>query len=425
MKQESHTRWNFIVITADAAFFIGALAFVEPFAVLPVFIRTLTDSTIAIGILITIQRAGWLLPQLPAASLLQHRPRKKPFLLLAATAGRLPFAFLAVVVYFWAGSNPALVLWLLMFSYAIFYATDGMSCLAWNDIIAKSIPANFRGRLFGAQQFIGAAIAISAGEVVRRVLAKEGLPYPANYALLFAILFAGMMLSSFFLSLVREPLRPVAAEPQKVAQLLKMIPRALRERQDFRRMVWTQSLVGVGSIAAPFYVIYAEKYLGAPPWVSGIFIWAGTVGGIVGSLAWAYLNDRHGSLRVIRGVCWLALLGPVAAILVPLFGLPAPLVYYAFAVVFALGAAGAGGNWIGFTNFLLEIVNDEERAAFLGITPTLLAPMILMPLIGGLLLKVLPYEALFALAAAGGLAGWLASRTLREPRTVPLPLSGS
>jgi len=417
VREDSHTKWNFMVITADATCYIGALAFMEASAVLPIFVRTLTDSTVIIGLLITIQRAGWLLPQLAAASFLHHRPRKKPFLLLVATVGRLPFAPLAVLIYFLAKPNPALVLWLLGLSYAVFWATDGMSIVPWNDIIAKSIPPTLRGRLFGAQQFLGAGIAIGAGEVVRRALGQGGIDYPANYALLFAIMFTGLMLSSFFLSLVREPIRPVAAEPLNIAQLLRMIPRAWRERRDFRRMIKTQLLTSIGPIAIPFYVIYAETRLGAPAWTSGVFVWGGTIGGIVGSLAWAYLSDCRGSVRVIRGVCWLGFFGPIAAIAVPLLGLPVPALYYAYAVVFAVTAAAGGGSWIGFTNYLLEIAGEEERAALLGITPTLLAPMVMMPVIGGWLLKIIPYEAVFAVAAAGGLFGWFASRKLREPRS--------
>ncbi|NIM05675.1 MAG: hypothetical protein GTO55_05635, partial [Armatimonadetes bacterium] len=95
-----------------------------------------------------------------------------------------------------------------------------------------------------------------------------------------------------------------------------------------------------------------------------------------------------------------------------------PMTYYAYAIVFTVASAAGGGSWIGFTNFLLEITQDEERIAFIGMNGTLLAPTALMPVIGGLLLKFFPYEAVFALAAMGGLLALLNAYRLTEPRTL-------
>lgn len=418
MEKDSNTRWNFVALTLDAAFFVGAFAFVQPVAVLPVFVRTLTDSTVAIGALTAIQQAGWILPQLAAASFLQHRPRKMPFLMSLVIIGRLPFAPLAIIILLMAKSDPALVLAAVVTAYVIFCFTDGMTLVGWNDIVAKCIRPTLRGRLFGGQQFLGGGIAVIAGETVRRVLASDGMAYPANYAFLFGLYFAGMMLSAAFLALVREPIRPVVKERQNLAQMVKRIPGALREKPEFLRMVKTQLLGGIGFIAVPFYVIYAETRLGAPPWTSGVFIWAGTVGAIGGSLIWAYLSDLKGSTRVIRAVCWLGVTAPLVAIAVPFLPLTAPMTYYAYAIVFTVASAAGGGSWIGFTNFLLEITQDEERIAFIGMNGTLLAPTALMPVIGGLLLKFFPYEAVFALAAMGGLLALLNAYRLTEPRTL-------
>jgi len=413
-----NSRWNFIVLTLDASFYFAAIAIMDTVAVLPVFLRTLTQSTLIIGLLLTLYRAGLLLPQLPVASYLSHRPRKKNFFLAAVVVGRIPIALLALFIYLFSGANPGLLLGLLLACYTIFFFSSGFTNVPWQDIIAKAIPPTLRGRLLGAIQIGGGLLALGAGEIVRRVLKNPELPYPNNYALLFGLFFIGLIISVVFIALIKEPIRPVRDEAQSVGSIVKMIPRALRDLPAYRQMIITQLLLGIGMMAQPFYIGQAQNTLQAPQWTSGIFVWAATLGAIIGTLIWGLLSDHYGSTRVIRGVSWAVLLAPLAAIIVPKLHLSAPGCYYAYAAVFALDKAAVNGMWLGFINFVLELVKEKERPCFIGMTSALTAPMILMPSLGGLLLNFVSYDVVFALSAAGGLLGWLWSRTLAEPRHI-------
>jgi MFS family permease len=416
----SHVRWNFVVIILDAATFAAALALVDPVAVFPVFLRTLTDSTLVVGIMAAVQRAGWILPQLLVASLLQHRPKKRPFLIAVGFASRLPFLALALLVPACSSVNRVLLLWLVCGSFAIFYLLDGATGVPWHDIVAKSIPATLRGRFFGAMQLFGAVMAVGSGEVVRRVLSSKTLLYPHNYAVLFGVAFIIFMVSFFLLVLVREPVRPVQEEAQSLGEMLKRIPQYLRERRVYRRMIITQVLAGSGAIATSFYALYAESKLGAPASMGGFYIWTLTAGTIAGSFVWAFTNDRFGTACTVRVVCWTVILAPLAAIVLGLSGLKGSTACYGYGIVFALSAASAGGIWQGFISYLLEIVNDRDRAGFIAMTTTLTAPTILMPIIGGQLLKLIPYEAVFGIAILGGIAALLSARKMVEPRDLPL-----
>jgi hypothetical protein len=418
LHSDSHTRWNFIVVTLDAALFAAAWAVMDPTAVLPVFLGTMTKSPLIIGFMGAIQRAGWILPQLAVASWLSHRERKLPFLMITGWLSRMPILVMAYIVYRCAGQHQQIALCSVIIGFAVFYLLDGSTGVPWHDIIGKSIPANIRGRFFGVMQFIGAALAIGSGEIVRRVLSSKTLGYPNNYALLLLITFILFAFSGIFLILMREPLRPVAAEAEGLGQLLKRIPKVLRERRIYRRMIVTQVLAYSGALASPFYSWYARDKLGAPAEMGGIYVWALTLGTLVGSIVWAYMSDRHGASRVVRATCIFVVLTPLSAIAVRLSGLQGAVGYYTFATVFFLSGIAIGGVFLGFINYLLEIVGHEERAAFIAMTTTLTAPVILMPIIGGQLLNVVPYEAVFALAALGGAAAWIRSRKMIEPRAV-------
>jgi MFS family permease len=416
-----NSRWNFIVLVLDASFFFAAVAVMDTVAVLPVFLRTLTKSTLIIGLLLALYRAGLLLPQLPVASYLAHRPRKKPLFVIAAVVGRLPIALLALFIYLYADSRAGLLVWLLVGCYTIFFFSGGFTNVPWQDIIAKAIPPTMRGKLLGAIQVFGGIFALGAGEVVRRVLSNKAIPYPQNYTWLFLLFFIGLVISVGFIASIKEPIRPVREDAQSVRSLLAQIPQALREMPAFRRMVIVQLLLGIGFMAQPFYIGHAQITLKVPDWFSGVFVWAATIGAIVGSLAWGLLSDHCGSARVIRGVSWVVFLAPVTAIIVPYLGLPAPTSYYAYALVFALDKAVVNGIWMGFINYVLELVPEKERPCFIGMTAVLTAPMIIMPFLGGLLLNFVPYEVVFALTAFGGLLGWFWARHLPEPRWQETP----
>ncbi len=71
---------------------------------------------------------------------------------------------------------------------------------------------------------------------------------------------------------------------------------------------------------------------------------------------------------------------------------------------------------MGFTTHVMEIAPPEQRPIFLGLQATLSLPTVCMPVLGGLLLSVVPYRALFALVAAAGVLSALYVHTLREPR---------
>jgi MFS family permease len=417
----SNSRWNFIVLVLDASFYFAAIAVMDTVAVLPVFLRTLTQSTLIIGLLLALYRAGLLLPQLPVASYLAHRPRKKPLFITAAVLGRLPIALLALFIYLFAASQAGLLLWLLIACYTVFFFSSGFTNVPWQDIIAKAIPPTMRGKLLGAIQVCGGLFALGAGEIVRRVLGNEAIPYPQNYAWLFLLFFVGLVISIGFIASIKEPIRPVQEEPQGVRALLSQIPRALREIPAYRRMIIVQLLLGIGFMAQPFYIGHAQITLHVPAWFSGVFVWAATIGAIVGSLAWGLLSDHYGSARVIRGVSWVVFLAPVTAIIVPYLALPTPACYYAYALVFALDKAAVNGIWLGFINYVLELVPEKERPCFIGMTAVLTIPMIIMPFLGGVLLNFVPYAVVFALTASGGLLGWFWARHLPEPRCQEKP----
>ncbi len=420
-----HTRWNFTVIAAESAAFQTGLAWVDPVAVLPLFISRLAPSTVLVGLVTVLQRLGWILPQLPMAAILGHRPRRLPYLQWGVFIGRLPF--LAFVAYLWicGTGSPAVVLTLMMLAYFSVALGNGVVSVPWQDIIAKSIPPALRGRFFSSMQLATAFGALGVGFGVRTMLGPSGPGFPLDYTILFTLVAVFITLSTIGCIVCREPIRPVLDQPQSLREIAASAKPMLRENRDFRGLVLVALLGSAMSWTNPFYVVYATRKLGVPEQLAGVYIWAAVLGGAAFSVLWGHLNDRRGPLAVIRTGCVFVILAPILALTIPtalrLGDLAVPgllrLMPYTFALVFVVGGSTNGAFWMGVTNYLFDLCDHPERPRYIALLNYLSLPGAMVPLVIGWLLNYLPYGIVFSLIAVSGIAATVVSRTM-SPRAI-------
>ncbi len=98
-EKAKHHRFNFVVNILDGAMFGMALGFASFSTVIPLFISTLSDSAIFIGMVSAVHVLGWQLPQLFIAPWLANKERMKPLVMIFTLQERLPFLGLAVVAF--------------------------------------------------------------------------------------------------------------------------------------------------------------------------------------------------------------------------------------------------------------------------------------------------------------------------------------
>src|SRR4030042_939529 len=78
IEQNKNLPFNFIVNVLDGGFFGLGLGFASFSTVIPLFVSTLTDSAILIGLIPAIHVVGWQLPQLFTAQRVSQQKRNKP-----------------------------------------------------------------------------------------------------------------------------------------------------------------------------------------------------------------------------------------------------------------------------------------------------------------------------------------------------------
>ncbi len=414
--QPAHLQHNLVAFLVDLVLFGVAISFVNPNTVMPAFVRTLTDSDPLIGLINSVLSATWLLPQLGVAAVITGKPRKKPYLIAAMFAGRPLYFLLGLAI--WAGlaRYPAAMLAAFFVCIALFQMLDGTSAVPWYDMLARAVPLTRRGRLLGTGQVIGGVLGIGVGALVGLILSAPQLPYPANFALLFVLSSLTLLPAAVALSLVREPEAPAAAaQPrQAAAGLGEQLRQVWGGDRNFRRLVISQWLVGLLSLALPFYVIHATEVVKLPESVLGWFVSAQMVGSIAAGIGLGWLTERKGP----RPAIWL---GALMALLNPLLALashfmPGSLLAQAYPLIYVLVGATNSSRMLGALNYVLESAPKERIPLYVSLYNTLAGVLVPASFLGGILLQATSYPVLFGVTAAGVAAGLWLSLGLDAPR---------
>jgi MFS family permease len=407
-------RWyrrNFAAGLVHGIFFQAAAAFGSIHTVLPSFVALLTPSTVAVGLMAALEGVGEVLPQMFTAYLIEDRPRKKPYLLAIITIRWVSWAVLAYLTYRYAGTRPELVLGVLVALFGLFSLAGGMGTVVYADVFSKAIPARRRGRFVGLRQLLGYLLAIGAGYVVKFILDDPPrFPFPANYALIFSLSAALLLVAFSGFALIREPVYPVERQSPSLGHLLRRAAVLARQNPNFRRLLATRALTAAVLALAPFYVVYARTGVGVDPGMVGTYLAAQMAGGALSNLLWGWLGDRYGNRTVVVGTAVSGGLAPLLALLAPWT------TALLFVPVFALLGATLSGMRLGYSNFILEMAPVALRPTCIALQNTLLLPVTLLPLAVGALIQAWSYPALFITGAVlMAAAVWLGLRLL-DPR---------
>ena len=406
---ERNYRWNFTVNALDGASFWFGMSFISSTIILPLYVSHFTDNPILIGLIPFIATAGYLVPQLFSANAVERAPKKKFF---PATLGffleRIPIFLLAPTTYMLAIGQPELALTTFFVLYAWHTFGAGVTIVGWQDMIAKLIPVNRRGRFFGITNFIGNGSGILGAVAVPIVLSKYD--FPLGYVISFAIAAFLIFLSWVFLSLTREP--AVYSSKPTVSQIdyLRSLPDILRRDRNFRIYLLSQIVFYVSGMATGFLVVYTVQTWNLPDAQASGFIVTMQIGLALANLFFGFLADRKGHKLNLEICMVLSFISLILAIIAPNF-------WWFFPIFFLRGAVNAA-NFISGISIVYEFTDAENRPTYIGLANTI--PGIagaIAPLIGGWLVGVISYQAMFIISAVIGALSWVLLRfAVREPR---------
>ncbi len=385
-----HLRYNFIVGLSDGGMFGVALGFATFSTILPLFVKTMTDSATLIGLVPAIHSAGWLLPQLFTAGHTSRLRRYKRTVLLNTIHERIPFLGFAIVALLIPkiGFSWSLALTFLLLTWQ--GLGGGFTANPWTSMISKIIPPDTRGTFFGFQAgvanlFISGA-AIMAGYVLNAYDSSLG------FAVCFFIASFFFTLSWFALAMTRE-----AEDTEKVIEANQPpfwdeARRILKRDRNFNWFLVARVLSQFATMGFSFYIIYADRDFAMDKITAGYFTAALTLTQTIANIGMGWLGDKWGHRTML-------VLGAGAAAASAALAWFATSLTWFYPILILSGITNVSIWTIGMT-MTVGFSDEKERPYYIGLSQTLTAPAtILAPLIGGWIADTWGFTPTFAISA--------------------------
>lgn len=386
--------------------------------VLSWFVSELTDSNLLIGMVYPIGDAGWYLPQLFTSTRLQNVRKKMPTYAAAAALRIICWGLLTCTV-FLAPSPQILLAWFFLL-YTIGQIAWGVGGVPFFDVLAKTVRAEKRGYLFAWRQLLGGLIGILAGWLVSLILKSPELLFPMGHAMLFAVHALTLIPAELAFVRIREPPGVIPTTRLTIRKNVSKALKLLKSSDTYRRYILVRFTQALSGMAIPFYGIYGKVVLRAPDGLVGIYIIARVAAQLVFNLPWGAASAKFGNRIAMRLWCLgngiMALAGLSLITYVSILEPVGSWLPYLLIPIFIIDGMVRPAHALSGSNYLIELVSEEDRPLHLGLSNTLIAIAILLSGLGGVLVDMFGYAGLFAFSLAISVIGFVMSKTLPEPR---------
>ena len=394
-EEQKNIRANYIANVTDGGFFGFGQGFASFSTVIPLFVATMTDSAILIGLISAIHVMGFQLPQLIMARPVSRLTRYKPMVMLMTIFERVPYLGFALIALFQRqlGAQAALIL---TFTLLVCQGLGaGFTANAWQNMIGKVIPSQYLATFFGVQSSASNLLASISAFFAGLIL--ERLVFPGNFALCFVLCFVMFLFSYLALGMTRESDHEIKHAVDVQIPLWHSISAILKRDRNFSWFLIARTLVQFGTMAFSFYTIYAVKALAADAYQVGVLTSVLMIAQVGSNILMGWLADHWSRKGVLE-------IGAVSIMLSALLARLAPTVDWLYPVM-VLTAIANTAFWTITMAMTLEFGEAHERPTYVGMANSLIAPAtIIAPLVGGWMADAFGYQSTFLIAAVAGLA---------------------
>ena len=359
MTEDEDAHRNYAVLLGEGVAGSAATELTSVQLVLPFLHTSVGAPVLFAGLLVPVAAVAKRAVQVFVAPLVSAARSRKRLIALTSVAMALALALVSLTF------DVVAVYWLVpifLFVALVLGAANGLSSLAFQDLIGRILSRERRHRLLFTQSSLGGLIVvIVAGS---QVISPPGTSLAAHQELIWLGI-SLFVLSALVTMAVREPLAAQSScdpggpgnRSLKIATLKDSFRTALA-LPWFGRFLVARTLYLSIELAIPFFAIHAASFHGDS--ISGLnaFVIAANIGLMIGGFAWARIDE--GSVdRILIFAASITCIAGLLALAIEV-GLASQSIFL-HAIVFVLVSLGAQGVKNGRTLYLIGMTTDEER----------------------------------------------------------------
>jgi hypothetical protein len=401
-----------------------------------------------VSVLSIINKGGSLLPQLYVSSMLEHRPKKRPFYGLLTVIRAAGTALLLVSMWLLASHVHWTTLTLFFGAFLIIAVCMGAGHVITLDMFGRMIRMDRIGAFLGTREFWGGAFSFVAGLFIVQPILNRGQGGD-NAALASSYFWLGVIggtltiIAMLALLACHEEAGPRAKRRTTLMESLIRGWRWLKRNRNYRAYFWLRVAFRINDLSMTFFIPYGATKLKTAGDTAGVVVLGGLlvatfkISRVCSSALWGWTVDRYGDRATLvwTGVCF---------VLAPLLALAAPLMPATFGVTFpgtkvildlplavyllALAAIGTAyqGSIIGGNRFLIGRAPPRRRLSYIGFLNTITSPLTFLPLVGAAVAAHWGVTTLFVAIIGGGLLYLVwAVRIRPEAKILPVRRGGA
>jgi len=391
----SISKSNYRALIWHGIFLSLATNFMDIDTIIPSMLLNAGGNAFLLGILTTIMVGGSSLMQIVFAGYLSNRTRKKKMLLLGINF-RIISLFLLALILFRSGHGSNSILMLSIFILiSVFSFSGSFANISYVDIIGKCIQDNKRKRFFSVKQTVGSVGILISALIVRYLL--KHLSYPDNYGIL--LLTAGGLLLVASLGFWRiDEVIIAIKQRRKIREFLVRIPHNISQDSNLKYYLLIINLLGLAFSFIPFMILYAKENFNFSFGLIGNILLFKVIGMFASSLV---LYKRSKSFEYRNLLYFSFACGASLPVLSLIFSNN----LIAYQLIFILSGVFVTAFRIAKSGILVEISNNENRAAYTGISGAGSVLPAIFPLVAGTLISFLGYNITFIVVSLFVFAG--------------------
>ena len=393
----------------EGTIFWAGLSFLQGDTVVTNFIRLTTGSAALAGFAATTRSLCWLMGQF-VLGLFIHRFRSQSRLMTVTGLISRPVILLMALLMFSGITGPTAA-WLFLALYALFFLTDGMLSLCWLQICARTLPIARRGEVISIQQTFAGLSGLGVGWVLKTLLGSQ-LSFQMQYAVIFSLAGALMLLDGVALSLIRDvphPSMPDQPPVHPIRYIARMLP-ILKEAPPVRHSLVTRMLYTLTLMAAPINLMFGRE-AGLTEAQLAVLVFMPFAGQIVSGVLWAQVCRRLSypvMMRMAQALGVACALSNIACFFLARAGVPVMVPLSAAMVLVSINSAAGTG----FYQHMIAETPEEKQSDTTVLSALMLAPLSISTYLAGAIVEFAGYLPVYLIMLAAGTVGWILVRRL-------------